>query len=97
MKIIYNKRKHNPCHCDICMYSWYHQDCPGCPEGHNSFWQTVIESKEWKEWRIYQDKRGWEWDFSENEGLGLISSAHWTAFIKFTRDRNVKKLKHNKK
>ena len=97
MKIIYNKRKHNPCHCDNCMLSWYHQDCGGCINGHNSFWQTVIESKEWKAWRQYQDKRGWEWDFSENEGLGLISPEHWIAFIKFIRDRKVKKLKHNKK
>ena len=88
MKIIYRKGKHNPCQCDECLKAWYHSDCKGCEGGHNSFWQTVIESKEWKAWRKHQDKIGWEWDFTENEGLGLISPDHWKAFVSF-----LKKLK----
>lgn len=82
MKIIYRKGKHSPCHCDQCLYSFYKPECIGCGY-HNSMWATLIESPQWKAWKAYAEPK-MLYDFSENEGLGIISAKHWQDFIKFT-------------
>ena len=72
---------------DEFLRAYYHQDCPGCPEGHNSFWQTIVESGEWKEWKRYNFKvfSPWIWDFAECEELGILSPQHWKKFVKFIK------------
>jgi hypothetical protein len=85
MKIIYRKGKHNPCHCDNCMYSWYKPECTGCGH-HNSFWATVIESPQWKKWKAYAEPK-MLYDFSENEELGIISPQHFQDFLSFTNKK----------
>jgi hypothetical protein len=32
-------------------------ECAGCPEGHPTFWKTVVESTQWKAWEEEQEKR----------------------------------------
>src|SRR3990167_9401794 len=55
--------------------------CTGCPEGHNSFWKTITESSQWKEWSKVAQHRGW--DISETEECGWISPEHWLAFCEY--------------
>jgi hypothetical protein len=76
------KRKHKTCTCDQCRYFWYKPPCRACGH-HDSFWATVIESKEWKAWKKHQDKIGWQWDFSEVEETGQISPQHFKEFINY--------------
>jgi hypothetical protein len=28
----------------------YFEECAGCPEGHSSFWKTIVESPQWQAW-----------------------------------------------
>ena len=97
MKIIYRKNKHNPCHCDNCMFNFYWQPCVGCEDGHPSFWKTVLESPQWKKWQSEQLERGkkgkikdgkWSgkniYDMPEVEELGIISQKHFQDFMKFS-------------
>ena len=73
---------------------YYHQPCIGCKNGHSSFWRTIIESREWKKWKKYNFKKSLSgnWDFSENEELGILSEGHWKAFVKFLKIRSLLKL-----
>ena len=70
---------------DEFLREYYHQKCKGCPKGHNSFWKTIIESKEWKDWKLFNELRviKSKWDFSDCEELGILSPSHWHAFIRF--------------
>jgi len=63
--------------------AYYWQECGGCPNGHNSFWKTIIESEEWEKWKDYN--KNTNWDFAENEELGILSLEHWKAFVKFIK------------
>ena len=67
---------------------YYNSPCPGCPEGHESFWKTIIESDEWKEWSKIGQR-----DFPECEELGIMSKGHWEEFKKFIFSKEVKELK----
>lgn len=78
------KIKHKPCFCDDCLAAWYKPKCVGCGH-HNSFWATVIESPQWMKWKMHNDKIGQQWDFMENEELGVISPEHFQEFIKFIK------------
>lgn len=68
----------HPCHCDICLEDRYCSPCAGCPDGHPSFWKTIVESAEWKAWRQQNPP---QWDFDECEVLGAFSPAHFAAFL----------------
>ena len=59
--------------------AYYCQSCPGCPDGHNSHWKTVIESPQWKSWKATNPP----YDFAENEELGIMSTGHFQDFLKF--------------
>ena len=75
----------------------YHHDCPGCKDGHNSFWQTVTESEQWKLWEKEQSRRmGLLADKKLSRGLtlydipevvecGHISPEHFQEFLEFIR------------
>src|SRR3990167_3537915 len=63
---------------DKFLRKYYNDQCEGCPEGHASFWKTIIESPEWKEWIKIA-----EYDIPECEELGIISKEHWEDFLKF--------------
>ena len=81
---------------DDFLREYWLQDCGGCPEGHSSFWRTVILSPQWKLWQEEQNKRmktgkivKGEWnkscyDMPECEELGIISPKHFQEFLKFT-------------
>ena len=88
MKVIYRKEKHNPCHCDSCLMSWYWQPCSGCKDGHSSFWKIVIESPQWKEWQKEQRKNPTR-DMPEVEELGNISPGHFQEFLKFGKKNKL--------
>lgn len=64
---------------------YYNCPCRGCPEGHPSFWKTIIESEEWKKWKEYNFKTSshGNYDFSEDEELGILGKEHWKEFCKF--------------
>ena len=59
-------------------HTCYWSPCVGCEGGHPSFHKTIIESPQWKAWQ----KVG-QYDFSECNELGIISSKHFQDFIKF--------------
>ena len=65
-------------HFDEFLSYYYNTPCSGCPEGHASFWKTIIESPEWKMWQ----KVG-HYDFAECECLGVMGKRHWEDFVKF--------------
>lgn len=67
---------------------YYNSPCNGCPEGHPSFWKTVIESKEWKLWEEEQSKNPTR-DMAECEELGIMSAGHWKEFMKFIRQQTL--------
>lgn len=75
----------------------YCTPCSGCKDGHPSFWKTIIESPQWKEWQKEQTRRFRNleqvgnkmvgetcYDMAEVEELGCISPAHFADFLKFT-------------
>lgn len=68
-------------HYDDFLAYYYCTPCAGCNDGHPSFWKTIIESQEWKNWKKDNDN----WDWSENEELGILSDNHWNAFIKLLK------------
>lgn len=86
-------KKHKPCFCDDCLKAYYHQPCKGCPEGHNSFWQTVVESPQWKEWRKYAFRDHMLYDFPEVEEGGIISPKHFQDFIEYTIKQHAKSIR----
>ena len=70
-----------------CVGHYYWHPCEGCKEGHSSFWKTIVESDEWKEWsKIAQ------YDIPECEECGMMSSAHWKDFVKFISKRTATTL-----
>ena len=68
---------------DEFLNAYYLQSCSGCPDGHSSFWRTIILSDEWKKWKEFNNYTNW--DFAENEELGIFSKKHFDAFIKFIK------------
>jgi hypothetical protein len=53
--------------------------CSGCRGGHDTFWQSVVSSPQWKAWET--TARGW--DVYECAECGHISQAHFQAFLTF--------------
>ena len=60
-------------------FRYFWSPCEGCPEGHSSFWKTIIESKQWEEW--IKSEEGRNFDTSESQECGWFSKNHFTAFI----------------
>jgi len=56
---------------------YYNAPCPGCPDGHPSFWKTVVESPEWKAWVASRPS----YDIAECEEVGIISKKHFEDFL----------------
>jgi hypothetical protein len=79
-------------HWDEFLREYYLQSCSGCPKGHSSFWRTVIRSKEWQAWKKHN--KGTNWDFAENEELGILSEEHFNAFIQLVKKYAFKKKKY---
>lgn len=71
--------------------NYYNAPCKGCPEGHASFWKTVIESDEWKLWQKEQSKNPTR-DMPECEELGIISADHWKEFVQFIKKNQLNSL-----
>lgn len=67
---------------DEFLSAYFHQPCAGCKNGHNSMWQTIVESPQWKEW----EKVG-RYDFAECDELGIMSQGHFQAFLEFCRHK----------
>ena len=68
--------------------------CKSCGT-HPSFWKTIVQSDEWRRWRVEQNQRMNDfpseksmYDMDECTELGIISENHWKDFIKF-----IKKMK----
>lgn len=80
---------------DEFLMAYWLQDCPGCSDGHSSFWRTIVLSPQWKLWQEEQNKRMktgrlvkgvWNkscYDMPEVEEGGIISPGHWQEFLKF--------------
>ena len=66
-------------------------DCAGCPEGHSSFWKTIVESEEWQKWEKEQNRlfssREMEkcFDYDESRETGWLGKEHWRSFVEFIR------------
>lgn len=65
---------------------YYNTPCSGCPEGHASFWKTIIESPQWEAW-----KKVGHYDFAECEELGVCSKKHFRDFLKFIKENKFGK------
>ena len=69
----------------------YFEQCGGCPEGHSSFWKTVIESPQWAKWEKEQVNRFHKteipgldrFDYDESRECGWISQKRFQEFLKF--------------
>jgi len=82
----------------------YWKPCIGCSDGHSSFWKTVIESPQWKEWEkeishrvsehIKNNSEIYEgcWDIDECQECGWISQGHFQDFIKFVKRQTAKEI-----
>jgi hypothetical protein len=68
----------------------YWEKCSGCPEGHPSFWKTIVESPQWKEWykensrRMHLEPIGQCFDVDECQECGWFSQHHFQEFMDFT-------------
>lgn len=82
----------------------YWKPCGGCPNGHSSFWKTVIESPQWERWSKENDSRFSKFarkekiiknkpffDVLECESCGIVSAKHFQEFMKFTTERGRRK------
>ncbi|MDE2098441.1 MAG: hypothetical protein KGL39_14405 [Patescibacteria group bacterium] len=68
---------------DNALAKWHaHQKnipCKGCKNGHDTFWKTVVESPQWKEWEAANT----HFDVDECRACGHISQNHFQAFLGF--------------
>lgn len=75
-----------------------------CSDGnHNSFWKSVVESPEWKEWEKevarrfsigrHNEKGNWTgppvFDVDECREVGWISNKHFAEFLNFCRGQAI--------
>jgi hypothetical protein len=56
--------------------------CSGCSDGHPSFWKTIVESKEWKDWEKEQIENP-QFDIDESRVCGWLGEKHRNAFFNF--------------
>ena len=69
----------------------YWESCEGCPEGHNSFHKTIVESPEWEAWEKEQKEMFGRkefdgcFDVNECKECGWISKEHWKKFVEFIK------------
>jgi len=60
-----------------------------CSDGeHNSFWQSIIRTKEWKEWYKYASKNRL-YDVDEVGEVGWMSVEHAKDFLFFVRTKYI--------
>ena len=59
----------------------WEQPCKGCGH-HDSMWKSLVTSKEWKAWCA---KQNLQFNVDEAQELGIMSAAHFKAFIKFVK------------
>lgn len=52
-------------------------------EKYTSFYQTIVSSKEWTEWRKVAEKKGF--DVEESTECDWLSEDHWKAFIRWVK------------
>lgn len=53
---------------------------------HPTFYDTIITSPEWKEWRELNNETH-SWDVAESEECGQLSPEHFAAFIEWVREQ----------
>lgn len=83
----------------------YLQPCGGCPEGHNSYWKSVVESLQWEGWQKEQMRRWGEWrksgdknlpygiwDIDESQECGSISQEHFQDFLKWLNQSQAERI-----
>jgi len=59
----------------------YWEPCEGCKDGHPSFWKTIVESEEWRQWEKASVQHFFDTD--ESRECGWFSPAHFKSFIGF--------------
>ena len=59
----------------------YWEPCVGCPDGHWSFWKTIVESPQWAAWEKVANQEGYDHD--ECRECGWFSPGHFRAFLAF--------------
>ena len=50
-----------------------------------TYYETIVNSKIWNEWREYQEKT-LEFDIVESIECGYLSDKHWQAFIEWVKN-----------
>lgn len=53
---------------------------------HPTFYDTIVGSPEWKEWRELNNETH-NFDVAESEECGLLSHEHFAAFLEWQRER----------
>lgn len=48
-----------------------------------TFYDTIIASKEWQDWEKVAEERGF--DYAESKECGWLSPEHWRAFVDFIK------------
>jgi len=71
----------------------YEYHCSGCKEPHPSYWKTVIESPQWKEWDSGAGHPGHKagFDVDECRECNWISQRHFQEFLKWVISHQAKK------
>lgn len=63
----------------------WERPCSGC-EHHDTFWKTVVQSPQWKEWYEHASKNTL-YDVDESQELGIISAKHFQDFMHFNLNK----------
>jgi hypothetical protein len=69
--------------------------CPGCKDGHPSFWKTVVESPQWELWEKEQVKNPTR-DIDESRECGWMGPGHFQEFLAFISKENITQLRNTK-
>lgn len=48
-----------------------------------TFYGSIVDSKEWKEWSMVAHEYGYDW--VESTETGWLSPGHWLAFLNWVR------------
>ena len=59
-----------------------------CSDGpHNSWWQSLVRTSEWKAWAEYNTGKNMRYDIPEVEECGWMSVSHAKDWLKFVRTK----------
>jgi len=59
-----------------------------------TYYRTIVNSKPWKEWTKYQEKK-MDFDIWESIECGWLSEKHFLAFLEWYKDKDLREIEEN--